>query len=300
MIRRTFTLFPWWNFQTEHRQRRLLLYGGNYNHNTHNARHRVYFKKFRKNAFPNRTRQHWAVAMTGLSKQRPRKMPWPFDISSMIFNQARAGSDKIGYVVSTVMMKTAIVACNSIVYYPKYNQRVARVARHFAHDEDLACVDGDLVHIKQCRFISKYKRYYIFSILEPNIEGRERLKLGLPAVAPALYGYPTTRRIVKLNLTNEQNTKQKLATVIQEHVQDLYRFGGPIGDKPQVHVGQTVSMDDAHRLVAPNAPATAAVEGRSQEHPMKLEEFTELEHDNRTKKGEEFFSRLKQNISGRC
>ena len=208
-----------------------MLRGGHLTPISKNAYHRTYIRKFKKGQFPNRTRSHWNVTMKGLQQQRPRRLPWPYDLSSMIFNQPTQGSDKIGYVVDTKHFKTAIVASNYLVYYPRYNQKVARTGRYQAHDEDLATVEGDLVHIKMCRKISRHKHYYVFSILDPNIEGRERLKLGLPAVPPPMFGYPTTRRIVKLNLTSQQGTKEKLAASIQENVQDFYRYAASSTEK---------------------------------------------------------------------
>lgn len=300
MLRVTALRLPWWNFQTEHRQRCVMMYGGARTQNTHNANHRVYIKKYKRNAFPNRTRHHWAVSMTGVQGQRPRRMPWPYDLTSMIFNQPRQGSDKIGYVVGTSMLKTAVVASNHMVYYPKFNQRVARTSRFFAHDEDLACVEGDLVHIKQCRKISKYKHYYIFSILEPNIEGRERLKLGLKAVPPPLFGYPVSRRVVKLNLTTAEGTKEKLAAAIQEHVQDAYRFAGPTPDHPRAKLTDSASFDEANKMIAPNAPESSSAQLPSGDGlPPFLgsseaigEEFSEMDEDNRQKKGEEYWMNL--------
>lgn len=291
MLRRSVIALPWWNFKTEHRQHHVLMYGGSMTKNTKNATHRGYVRRFRLNAFPNRTRKHWQVAMTGVATQRPRRLPWPYDLSSLIFNQPRQGSDKIGYVVQTNMLKTAVVAANYMVFYPKFNQRVTRTNRYFAHDEDMACVEGDLVHIKGCRKISKYKNYYVFSILEPNIEGRERLKLGLRTVPPPLFGYPVCRRIVKLNLTDSQHSKEKLAAAIQEHVQDAYRFAGPTGNTPRIKGGEDTTFDDVHRLVAPNAAATPSLGGGAGADGAVAgrEEFTELEHDARQKKGEEYW-----------
>lgn len=303
MLRLSRTTFAWWNYQTEHRQRSTMMYGGSMARNTHNASHRIYIKKFKRNAFPNRTRQHWAVSMTGVAAQRPRRTPWPYDITSLIFNQPRQGADKIGYVVGTQMIKTAVVAANHLVYYPKYNQRVSRASRFFAHDEDLACVDGDLVHIKQCRKISKYKHYYVFSILEPNVEGRERLKLGLRSVPPPLFGHPISRRVVKLNLTKQENTKEKLASVIQEHVQDAYRFAGSTHERARAQ-NDSVSFDDAHRMIAPNAPKNEAITSESDSSSLigGKEEYTELEHDTRHKKGEDYWMNLqpqeKYNVKG--
>lgn len=296
MFCRSLFRLPWWNFQTEHRQRCVLMYGGARVKNTHNANHRIFVKKFRRNAFPNRTRHHWSVSMTGVAGQRPRRMPWPYDLTSMIFNQPRQGSDKIGYVVGTGMLKTAVVAANHMVYYPKFNQRVARTSRFFAHDEDLACVEGDLVHIKQCRKISKYKHYYVFSILEPNVEGRERLKLGLKAVPPPLFGYPVSRRIVKLNLSKAEATPAKLSAAIQEHVQDAYRFAGPTPDNPRASIlSGADSFEEVNKMIAPNAPATPAIEAREEDNdlPPSLKgavgDFEEIEEDTRNKKGENFW-----------
>ena len=262
-----------------------MMYGGNKIEKSRNALHRIYVKKYRRNNFPNRTRKHWSVSMNGVLRQRPRRLPWPYDISSMIFNQPRQGADKIGYVVGTAMLKTAVVASNYLVYYPKYNQRVARSGRYFAHDEDMACVEGDLVHIKLCRKISKYKHYYVFSILEPNVEGRERLKLGLCAVPPPLFGYPTSRRVVKLNLASAEHTKEKLASAIQEQVQDFYRYAGPTGDGTKSRRQDETTFDEANKMIAPNMPLT-----EQQRSPPSIEgTFEKLEKDSRPKKGEDFW-----------
>lgn len=276
-----------------------MMYGGARVKNTHNANHRIFVKKFKRNAFPNRTRHHWAVSMTGVVGQRPHRMPWPYDLTSMIFNQPRQGSDKIGYVVGTGMLKTAVVASNHMVYYPKFNQRVARTSRFFAHDEDLACVEGDLVHIKQSRKISKYKHYYVFSILEPNIEGRERLKLGLKAVPPPLFGYPVSRRIVKLNLTNKEGTEEKLSAAIQEHVQDAYRFAGPTSDQPRANMLNADSFDEVNKMIAPNAPVTPSIGGGEDASGAAVlegssvgKQFGDIEEDHRHKKGEDYWMNL--------
>jgi small subunit ribosomal protein S17 len=260
MLSATLTLRPWWNFVSERKVRQSVMMGGTRTRIANASLHKNYFKKFRKNAFPNRTRQHWNVSMTGIARQRPRRMPWPYDICSVIFNRPMEGSDKIGYVVGTAMAKTAVVATNHLVYYPKFNVRVSRSSRLFAHDEDMACVDGDLVHVKSCRKISRYKHYYVFSILEPNVEGRERLKIGLRSVPPPLFGHPVSRRIVKLNLTKPAAVKQKAASVVQEHVQEWYRYAGRVSDSKISRAADAgdASFDDVNVLVAPNAPPTLA------------------------------------------
>jgi small subunit ribosomal protein S17 len=283
----------WWNFQTENRMKRITMAGGQpRTRPSRNATHRVYFRKFKRGAFPSRTRQHWAVTMKGINQSRPQRFSWPYDITSMLFNQPRAGSDKMGYVVGTKGMKTAVVACNHLVYYPKYSQKVARTARWFAHDEDLACVEGDLVHIRQCRRISKYKYYYVFSILEPNVEGRERLKLGLPAVAPPLFGHPTSSRVVKLNLASEEGTKKKAAASVQEQLQEFYRFAGRVNDNaPSRLEDDGDSFDDVARMIAPNAEQTdLSGPGAAEQITANValgETFAAAEHDTRATRGEQ-------------
>ena len=302
MLRATPVSLPWWNFMSERKVRAVAMRGGVNSPVSKNAFHRAYVRKHKKGSFPNRTRSHWNINMNQLGQQRPRRLPWPYDITSMIFNQPQEGSDKIGYVVDTKFLKTSIVAANYLVYYPRYNQKVARTGRYYAHDEDMATVEGDLVHIKRCRRISKHKNYFVFSILDPNIEGRERLKLGLPVVPPPLFGYPSTRRIVKLNLTSSEGAKEKLAASIQEHVQDFYRFAGDpsIGHSRLSDQNEGAgSFDDANRLVADNALPTENITGGDgasdvlgggyKAPQLDVGDFTERDVDTRTKKGETYW-----------
>jgi small subunit ribosomal protein S17 len=279
----------WWQTYQDRRVRYAVMYGGVAMPKATNSYHKIYVRKYKYGAFPNRGRVHWNVAQGGTTRQRPININWPYDITSMIFNQARMRADRIGYVVSTNMLKTAVVACQHLVYYPKFNQRVARSQRVFAHDEDLACVDGDLVHIKLCRRISKYKKYYVFSILEPNIEARERLKLGLKAVPPPLFGRPTSARVVKLNLGTSEGTKQRLASALQEQVQSFYDFAG----RPTAKTSETeqLTFNDASKLVAANQAETPVIGGSNAGHIAEGAEFTEEVKDERAVKGEEFWAK---------
>ena len=282
-----------WNYESEQRIKKYTLAGGVPKFKAaRNAIHRVYFRKFRRSQFPNRTRAHWAVVMKGPFKQRPVKLPWAYDVSSMIFNQTARVDDKIGYVTSTGI-KTAVVSVQKLVFYPKYSQKVAKTWRFFAHDEDLACVPGDLVHIRTCRRISKYKNNYVFSILEPNVEGRERLKLGLPAVAPPLFGYPNSRRVVKLNLSSEEGAKRKTAAALQEQLQDFYRYAGRVSENaPQRLEDDGDTYDDVAKMIAGNAPATDLEAGETLESIGSgsediMADFNEADTDSRFTKGED-------------
>ena len=307
MFRVCSRLLPWWNYSTEQKNMKVLQRGGHVQRRVWPATHKIYVKKYRRGHFPNRGRTHLNVAQIGVMKTRPHRMGWPYDATSLIFNSAR-GADKIGYVVSTSMLKTAVVAANYMVYYPKFNQRVAKTGRYFAHDEDMACVEGDLVHIKKCRKMSKYKHYYIFSILEPNVEGRERLKLGLPVRPPALFGYPNTRRVMKINLTSKSQSKEMLAAAMQEQVSQFYKYSGSVTSS-KTYRGtaeeSNTTFEEAHQIVAPNAGETpiGELEGGGDSSigtestdvhsipPDKHEDYTELEQDMRRRKGDIYWNR---------
>eukprot|EP01062_Namystynia_karyoxenos_P067610 TRINITY_DN61605_c0_g1_i1.p1 TRINITY_DN61605_c0_g1~~TRINITY_DN61605_c0_g1_i1.p1 ORF type:complete len:295 (+),score=110.88 TRINITY_DN61605_c0_g1_i1:85-885(+) len=105
------------------------------------------------------------------------------DHNYILFNRPQKHSEKIGLVVETTK-KTVIVACRYFVRYRNFARVVARTQRCWAHDEDNACVVGDVVQIRRGIRRGKFKTFILHSILEPNIDGRERLKKGLAAMDP--------------------------------------------------------------------------------------------------------------------
>merc|ERR1712146_254487 len=114
-------------------------------------------------------------------------------------------------------------------------------------------------------------------------------KLGLPAVAPPLFGYPTSRRVVKLNLSSQEGTKRKTAAALQEQLQDFYRYAGHVTDTSPARLeddGDT--FDDVARMIAPNAPvselgteAPPSLEAAGEEH------FDVADSDSRRVRGED-------------
>ena len=68
-----------------------------------------------------------------------------------------------GTVVSDKANKTVIVAVERRVMHPVYKKFIRRTKRYAAHDEANACKAGDLVFIRECRPISKTKRWEIVS-----------------------------------------------------------------------------------------------------------------------------------------
>eukprot|EP01059_Diplonema_ambulator_P006607 TRINITY_DN1625_c0_g1_i5.p1 TRINITY_DN1625_c0_g1~~TRINITY_DN1625_c0_g1_i5.p1 ORF type:complete len:261 (+),score=73.03 TRINITY_DN1625_c0_g1_i5:45-827(+) len=102
------------------------------------------------------------------------------DHNYILFNRPQNHGEKIGVVVEN-LKGTAIVACRYFVRYKNFGKVVARVQRCWAHDEDNATVVGDVVMIKKVPKRGKYKSYLVQSILEPDLDARERLKKDLPS-----------------------------------------------------------------------------------------------------------------------
>ena len=66
-------------------------------------------------------------------------------------------------VVSDKMTKTRVVVIERVYRHPRYERVITRAKRLKAHDEANACKAGDLVFIRECRPISKTKRWEIVS-----------------------------------------------------------------------------------------------------------------------------------------
>lgn len=77
-----------------------------------------------------------------------------------------ARKTRVGRVVSSKMEKTAIVAVARRVAHPLYGKQVARTKKYYAHDEENATREGDVVRIVETRPLSKLKRWRIVEIVE--------------------------------------------------------------------------------------------------------------------------------------
>jgi small subunit ribosomal protein S17 len=66
-----------------------------------------------------------------------------------------------GVVVSDKMDKTVVVKIERRFKHPLYKKYVMRSKKYSAHDEANACKVGDVVSIRECRPISKNKRWEI-------------------------------------------------------------------------------------------------------------------------------------------
>ena len=70
----------------------------------------------------------------------------------------------VGKVVSNKMEKTVVVAVENYAPHPKYEKQIARTAKFKAHDEKNACKIGDRVRIRECRPLSREKRWLVVDI----------------------------------------------------------------------------------------------------------------------------------------
>ena len=66
-----------------------------------------------------------------------------------------------GTVVSDKNNKTVIVSVERRIMHPVYKKFIRRSKRFAAHDETNACKIGDVVMIRECRPISKSKRWEV-------------------------------------------------------------------------------------------------------------------------------------------
>jgi small subunit ribosomal protein S17 len=66
-----------------------------------------------------------------------------------------------GVVVSDKMDKTVVVRVERRVMHPLYKKFINRSKKYAAHDEENACKMGDLVSIRECRPVSKRKRWEV-------------------------------------------------------------------------------------------------------------------------------------------
>ena len=71
-----------------------------------------------------------------------------------------------GRVLSDKMDKTITVLVERLVKHPVYGKFIKRSTKLYAHDEQNACQEGDVVTITSCRPISKNKTWKLAEIVE--------------------------------------------------------------------------------------------------------------------------------------
>jgi len=77
----------------------------------------------------------------------------------------KAVSVLTGRVVSDKMDKTITVSIERKIQHALYGKFIKRSTKLQAHDENNQCSIGDLVTIKQCRPLSKSKRFQLVEVI---------------------------------------------------------------------------------------------------------------------------------------
>ncbi len=72
----------------------------------------------------------------------------------------------VGTVTSNKMDKTVVVTVERVTRHPLYGKVVRRNRKYKAHDEGNACQMGDVVRIRECRPMSKDKKFFVEEILQ--------------------------------------------------------------------------------------------------------------------------------------
>ncbi len=80
------------------------------------------------------------------------------------------GGFKTGRVVSNSMQKTVVVEVERLVAHPLYKRTLRKTKRFLAHDEKQECKPGDVVSIRECRPLSRRKRWRVHVILRRGAE----------------------------------------------------------------------------------------------------------------------------------
>jgi len=73
--------------------------------------------------------------------------------------------EKIGIVISNKMQKTVVVKIESRYSHPIYSKIMIKTRKYLAHDEMNECNIGDQVLVKECRPLSKKKRWSVSKII---------------------------------------------------------------------------------------------------------------------------------------
>lgn len=72
---------------------------------------------------------------------------------------------KTGVVISTKQAKTAVVRVDRYVTHPKYGKRYRISKKFYAHDEENAAKEGNIVDIVETRPLSKLKCWKLAKVV---------------------------------------------------------------------------------------------------------------------------------------
>ena len=76
--------------------------------------------------------------------------------------------EKVGIVISNKMDKTIVVNVESRYSHPMYSKIMVKTKKYLAHDENQECNIGDQVLVKECRPLSRKKRWILERIISKS------------------------------------------------------------------------------------------------------------------------------------
>lgn len=76
--------------------------------------------------------------------------------------------EKVGIVVSNKMQKTIVIKVESRFPHPIYSKTIIKTKKYLAHDEMGKCNIGDQVLVKECRPLSKRKRWTLTKVISKS------------------------------------------------------------------------------------------------------------------------------------
>ena len=79
--------------------------------------------------------------------------------------------EMVGRVVSTKMQKTVVVEVERVKQHPLYKKTLRTSQKYFAHDEEQACKEGDVVRIIESRPLSRRKRWSVVEVVQSTSQG---------------------------------------------------------------------------------------------------------------------------------
>ena len=76
--------------------------------------------------------------------------------------------EKVGIVISNKMDKTIVVNVESRYSHPMYSKIMVKTKKYLAHDENQECNSGDQVLVKECRPLSRKKRWILEKVISKS------------------------------------------------------------------------------------------------------------------------------------
>lgn len=74
--------------------------------------------------------------------------------------------ERVGVVTSNLMDKSIVITVERKVKHPKYGKFIKKSSKFVAHDENNDSNIGDTVKVRECRPMSKTKKWRLIEVIE--------------------------------------------------------------------------------------------------------------------------------------